>query len=65
MGVNLNATYAIKNKGAIFEESCLMNEVKVTRSGKFNAAVSKTSEVIHLYDAKRQESKVDMLSKAC
>jgi len=55
----------VVNKGAFFEGSCLMNEVKVTRSGKFNTAVSKTSEVIHLYDSKRQKSKVDKLSRAC
>ena len=55
----------VVKKGAIFEGNCLMNEVKVTRAGKPDAAVSKTSEVVQLYDSTRQKSKVHQLSEAC
>lgn len=59
------APVVIVKKGAIFEGNCLTNEVKVTRARKPDAAVSKTTEVVQLYDSTRQESKVDQLSEAC
>ena len=59
------APIVVVKKGAIFEGNCLMNEVKVTKAGKPDTAVSKTSEVVQLYDSTRQESKVDLLSEAC
>ena len=59
------APVVVVKKGAIFEGNCLTNEVKVTRAGKLDPAVSKTSEVVQLYDSTRQESKVDQLSEAC
>ena len=59
------APVVVVKKGAIFEGNCLTNEVKVTRAGKHGSAVSKTSEVVQLYDSTRQESKVDLLSEAC
>jgi len=59
------APVVVVKKGAIFEGNCLTNEVKVTRAGKPDPAVSKTSEVVQLYDSTRQESKVDQLSEAC
>ncbi len=59
------APVVVVKKGAIFEGNCLTNEVKVTRAGKPDAAVSKTTEVVQLYDSTRQESKVDQLSEAC
>ena len=58
------APVLVVNKGAIFEGNCLMKKVRVIRAGKFNAANSKTSEIVQLYDSNRQESKVDQLSKA-
>ena len=59
------APVVVVKKGAFFEGNCLTNEVKVTRAGKPDAAVSKTTEVVQLYDSTRQESKVDQLSEAC
>jgi cytoskeletal protein CcmA (bactofilin family) len=59
------APVVVVKKGAIFDGKCLTNEVKVTKAGKPDAAVSKTSEVVQLYDSIRQESKVDQLSEAC
>ncbi len=59
------APVVIVKNGAFFEGNCLTNEVKVTRAGKPDAAVSKTTEVVQLYDSTRQESKVDQLSEAC
>ena len=59
------APVVVVKKGAIFEGNCLTNEVKVTRAGKPDAAVSKTTEVVQLYDSAPQESKVDQLSEAC
>ena len=59
------APVVIVKKGAIFEGNCLTNEVRVIRAEKPDAAVSKTSEVVQLYDSTRQESKVDQLSEAC
>ncbi len=59
------APVVVVKKGAIFEGNCLTNEVKVTRAGKPDTAVSKISEVVQLYDSTRQESKVDQLSEAC
>ena len=59
------APVVVVKKGAIFEGNCLTNEVKVIRAEKPDAAVSKTSEVVQLYDSTRQESKVDQLSEAC
>ena len=59
------APVVVVKKGAIFEGNCLTNEVKVTRMRKPDAAVSKTTEVVQLYDSTRQESKVAQLSEAC
>ena len=59
------APVVVIKKGAIFEGNCLTSEVKVTRAEKHDPAVSKTSEVVQLYDSTRQESKVDLLSEAC
>jgi cytoskeletal protein CcmA (bactofilin family) len=59
------APVVVVKKGAIFEGNCLTNEIKVIRSEKPDAAVSKTSEVVQLYDSIRQESKVDQFSEAC
>jgi len=59
------APVVIVKKGAIFEGNCLTNEVKVTRAGKPDAAVSKTTEVVQLYDSTPQKSKFDQLSEAC
>jgi len=59
------APVVVIKKGAIFEGNCLTNEVKVTRAGKPDPVVSKTTEVVQLYDPTRQESKVDQLSEAC
>jgi len=59
------APVVVVKKGAIFEGNCLTNEVKVTRVGKPDATISKTTEVVQLYDSTRQESKVDQLSEAC
>ncbi len=59
------APVVVVKKGAIFEGNCLTNEVKVIRAPKPDATVSKTSEVVQLYDSTRQESKVDQLSEAC
>ena len=59
------APVVVIKKGAIFEGNCLTNEVKVTRAGKPDSAVSKTTEVVQLYDSTRQESKFDQLSEAC
>ena len=59
------APVVVVKKGAIFDGKCLTNEVKVTKAGKPDAAVSKTSEVVQLYDSIRQELKVDQLSEAC
>ena len=59
------APVVVVKKGAIFDGKCLTNEVKVTKAGKPDAAVSKTSEVVQLYGTIRQESKVDQLSEAC
>jgi len=41
------------------------NKVKATRADKPETIISKTSEVVQLYDSTRQESKVDQLSEAC
>ena len=59
------APVVIVKKGAIFEGNCLTNEVKLTRAGKPDSAVSKTTEVVQLYDSTRQKSKFDQLSEAC
>ena len=59
------APVVVVKKGAIFEGNCLTSEVRVTRAGKPDAAVSKTSGVVQLYGSTRQESKVDQLSEAC
>jgi len=59
------APIVVVKKGAFFEGNCLTNEVKVTRARKPDAAVSKTTEVVQLYDSTVQESKVDQLSEAC
>ena len=59
------APVVVVKKGAIFEGNCLTNEVKVNRVRKPYDAVSKTSEVVQLYDSTRQESKIDQLSEAC
>jgi len=59
------APVVVVKKGAIFEGNCLTNEVKVTKVRKPDAAVSKTSEVVQLYDSTRHESKVDQISEAC
>jgi len=59
------APVVVVKKGAIFEGNCLTNEVKVNRVRKPDAAVSKTSEVVQLYDSTRQESKINQLSEAC
>jgi hypothetical protein len=50
----------LQKKGTIFEGNCLTNEVKVTRAGKPDAAVSKTLEVVQLYDSTRRKSSVRM-----
>jgi len=52
-------------KGAVFEGNCLMNELRMTRARKPDTAVSKTSDIVQLYDTTRQESKVEQLSEAC
>jgi len=59
------APIVVVKKGAIFEGNCLTNEVRVINTQKPDPAVSKTSEVVQLYDSTRQESKVDLLSEAC
>jgi len=59
------APVVVIKKGAIFEGNCLTNEVRVIKAGKHDPAVSKTSEVVQLYDSTRQESKFDQLSEAC
>ena len=59
------APIVVVKKGAIFEGNCLTNEVKVIRAEKPDAAVSKITEVVQLYDSTRQESKIDQLSEAC
>ena len=59
------APIVVVKKGAVFEGNCLMNELRVTRAEKPDAAVAKKSEVVQLYDSTRQESKVDQLSEAC
>ncbi len=59
------APVVVVKKGAIFEGNCLTNEVRVTRARKPDAAVSKTSEVVQLYDSTREESKVNQFSEAC
>ena len=59
------APVVVVKKGAIFEGNCLTNEVRVINTQKPDPAVSKTSEVVQLYDSTRQESKVDQLSEAC
>ena len=59
------APVVVVKKGAVFEGNCLMNELRLTRAGKPDAAVSKTSEVVQLYDSTRHESKVDQISEAC
>ena len=59
------APVVVVKKGAIFEGNCLTNEVKVNKARKPDATVSKTSEVVQLYDSTRQESKIDQLSEAC
>ena len=52
-------------KKAFFEGNCLTNEVRVIKAGKPDEAVSKTSEVVQLYDSTRPESKIDQLSAVC
>ena len=59
------APIVVVKKGAIFEGNCLTNEVRVINTQKPDPAVSKTSEVVQLYDSTPQESKVDLLSEAC
>ena len=59
------APVVVVKKGAIFEGNCLTNEVRVINTQKPDAAVSKTSEVVQLYDSIRHESKVDQFSEAC
>jgi len=59
------APVVVVKKGAIFEGNCLTNEVKVTRAGEPDDAISKTTEVVQLYDSTRQGSKFDQLSEAC
>lgn len=59
------APVVVVKKGAIFEGNCLTNEVRVIEARKPDPAVSKTSEVVQLYDSTRQESKVDQLFEAC
>lgn len=59
------APVVVVKKGAVFEGNCLMNELRVAKEGKPDAAVSKTSEVVQLYDSTRQKSKTDQLSEAC
>jgi cytoskeletal protein CcmA (bactofilin family) len=59
------APVVVVKKGAFFEGNCLTNEVKAIKAGKPDAGVSKTSEVVQLYDSNRQESKIDKISEAC
>ena len=59
------APMVVIKKRTIFEGNCMTNKVKVTRAGKHETVVSKTSEVVKLYDSTRQELKVDQLSEAC
>jgi len=59
------APVVVVKKGSIFEGNCLTNEVKVTRAGKHGSAISKTTEVVQLYDSTPKESKLNQLSEAC
>ena len=59
------APVVVVKKGAIFEGNCLTNEVRVINMQKPDIVVSKTSEVVQLYDSTSQESKVDQFSEAC
>ena len=59
------APVVVVEKGAIFEGNCLMNELRLTRAVKPDAGVSKTSEVVQLYDSTRQKTKVDQLAEVC
>jgi cytoskeletal protein CcmA (bactofilin family) len=59
------APVVVVKKGAIFEGNCLTNEVRVINTQKPDPAVSKTSEVVQLYDSSRQKPKVDQFSEAC
>ncbi len=54
------APVVVVKKGAIFEGNCLMNELRVTRVGKPDAGVSKTSEVVQLYNSTRIRHPKDM-----
>ena len=62
---DIGAPVVVVKKRAIFEGNCLTNEVKMTRSEKPGAAVSKLSGVVQLYGTIRQESKAEQFSEAC
>ena len=59
------APVVVVKKGAIFEGNCLTNEVKMAESVKPDAVISKTSEVVQLYDSTIHEKEADQLSEAC
>jgi cytoskeletal protein CcmA (bactofilin family) len=59
------APVVIVKKGATFEGNCMTKKVKVIQADEPDAEISKTSEVVNLYDPTQQEPKVDLLSEAC
>ena len=59
------APVVVVKKGAIFKGNCKTGEVKINRKDKPETVISKTSEVVKLYDSNRKETKIDQISQAC